>query len=103
MELVLKANSHRIVLLQTKLECDKEELAANIKELTAELENLVANEDKLKKSIEESSALVESSDKKMATMIHDLEHLREEKFLSEANNKKEMEKLKNEKNDKEKN
>ena len=44
--------------------------------------------------------MVESSDKKMATMIHDLEHMREEKFLSEANNKKEMEKLKNEKNEK---
>ena len=61
----------------------KEKIAAN----RAELENLVANEDKLKKSIEESKALVDSSDKKMATMIHDLEHMREEKFLSEANNK----------------
>ena len=103
MELVLKANSHRIVLLQTKLECDKEELAANSRELTAELENLVANEDKLKKSIEESKALVESSDKKMATMIHDLEHMREEKFLSEANNKKEMENLRTKRTIKKKN
>merc|ERR1712106_1293814 len=62
----------------------------------------VSNEDKLKKSVEESKTLVEGSDKKMAAMMHDLEHIREEKFLAEANNKREMEKIKNEKNEKEK-
>eukprot|EP00092_Neocalanus_flemingeri_P013816 GFUD01014902.1.p1 GENE.GFUD01014902.1~~GFUD01014902.1.p1 ORF type:complete len:2566 (+),score=919.79 GFUD01014902.1:685-7698(+) len=89
-------------LLKTKLECEKEEITANSKELSAELESVVANEDKLKNSVEESKALVEASDKKMATMMHDLEHLREDKYLSETNNKKEIEKVKNEKIEKEK-
>merc|ERR1712106_1054156 len=56
----------------------------------------VSNEDKLKKSVEESKTLVEGSDKKMAAMMHDLEHIREEKFLAEANNKRELKKIKGE-------
>merc|ERR1711915_93748 len=64
-------------LLKTKLECEKTEITANSKELTAELESLVASEDKLKKEIEESKALVETGDKKIASIFNDLEHLRE--------------------------
>merc|ERR1711892_882700 len=101
---LLKSGDERaeLNLMKTKLESEKETLDANSKELSAELETLVSNEDKLKKSVEESKTLVEGSDKKMAAMMHDLEHIREEKFLAEANNKREMEKIKNEKNDKEK-
>merc|ERR1712123_351676 len=101
---LLKSGDERaeLNLMKTKLESEKETLDANSKEMGAELETLVSNEDKLKKSVEESKALVEGSDKKMAAMMHDLEHIREEKFLAEANNKREMEKIKNEKNDKEK-
>merc|ERR1711915_64386 len=88
-------------LLKTKLECEKTEIIANSKELTAELESLVASEDKLKKEIEESKALVETGDKKIASIFNDLEHLREEKYLAETNHKKELEKIKNEKAEKE--
>merc|ERR1712179_676752 len=68
-------------------------MVANHKELSAELENLVANEDILKQSVEENKALVEGSDKKISTMMHDLQLLREEKCTSQANSKKEIEKI----------
>merc|ERR1712083_858532 len=88
-------------LIKIKLESEKEEMEANHKELSAELENLVANEDKLKKSIDEQKALVEGSDKKIASMMHDLQLLKEERFLVEEKSKKEIEKIRNEKNEKE--
>merc|ERR1712050_464899 len=101
---ILKAKDDKanLDLIKTKLESEKDEMVANHKELSAELENLVANEDKLKKSIEEQKALVEGSDKKIAAMIQDHQLLKEEKFVIEEKSKKEIDKIKNEKNDKDK-
>merc|ERR1712013_764810 len=78
-------------LMKIKLESEKEEMVANHKELSAELENLVANEDKLKKCIEEQKTLLEGTDQKIANMMHDLQLLKEEKFLVKEKNEKEKE------------